>query len=341
MNNRDICDVLRREINIVDYARHIGLTPIETPSWRNATHRLKEHDSVRINADENTFYRFSNGVGGGIIDFCMEFGDGRHSSLTQSEAIRHLRKVLQGWTPEVRPMVAPMKRKEKVRDTEKFELPPRGKDNKRLFAYLVKTRCLDAELVGAAVKDKTLYQDDRGNVVFCGRDYDGVLKNGAKRTTNTEITYRGDVAGSNKEIGFSVGLVDGQTPRFLFVAESPIDALSLATLVKRCEKPPLEECAFLSVNGISQQPLSYHLDRHPQIECVYLCHDNDERGNMARQSARLLLQDRGFKGKVIDKPSKKKDFNEDLCAVTRMAQEKKQEREKQLINERGIQHEIQ
>ena len=346
MDNKQFCDVLRREINIVDYARSIGLTPVETPTWRNVTHRLQEHDSVRINALDNVYYRNSTGTSGGIIDFCMEFGDG-HGPMSQNEAIRHLRQVLASWNPASHREIKAEKvgsagiSKGGAKETPPFELPPRSEDgNRRLFAYLCKTRCLDAQLVGTLVKDGMLYQDDRANVVFCGQDYDGEFKNAAKRTTNTNLTYRGDAAGSNKEIGFSVNLVGGAQPRRLFVAESPIDILSLATLVKQCKKPPLEECGFLSLNGVAHAPLSYHLPHHTGLATIYLCQDNDAAGNEARVKMREQLQKLGFKGEVIDKPSRGKDFNEDLCELTRSARAHHNKQSNQQTIERGMQHEL-
>lgn len=328
-----ISDVIRQNINIVDYARSIGLTPIHKPSWAGDAYTLKEHGSVRIDATQNVFYRNSTGAHGGIIDFCMEF---EHRS--QKSAIQHLRGVLDDPTYHTAAQARVEPKTPKEAAPKSIELPDRSTQSyKRLYAYLVKTRCLNSDLVQQLVDRKLLYQDNRGNAVFCGADYDSEIKYASYRTTATDVQYRGEASGSSKQVGFSFNLV-GCNPSRLFVAESPIDCLSLASMMKQYSDVPLSECAFLSLGGIAPAALLYHLPKHSSVDRIYLCHDNDTAGNAARSKTRQLLEGQNFQGKIIDKSPKGKDFNDDLRALTQATQQT--QHQNQTIQERGLNYEI-
>ncbi|MCM1524104.1 MAG: DUF3991 domain-containing protein, partial [Ruminococcus sp.] len=74
-----------------------------------------------------------------------------------------------------------------------FIKPEQGEDNRKVFAYLTKTRCISPEAVNAFIRAKLLYQDKKGNAVFlhtvngksCGAEIHGT--GGKKyRIGNTE-----------------------------------------------------------------------------------------------------------------------------------------------------------
>ncbi|MEG1754436.1 MAG: DUF3991 and TOPRIM domain-containing protein, partial [Christensenella sp.] len=197
-----------------------------------------------------------------------------------------------------------------------FVLPaPSQNGQRRLFAYLIKTRGLDAALVTQMVHEKSLYQDERGNAVFVGKDYNGEAKYAFYRSTltDTDKVYRGEVGGSVKDVNFSINLV-GQVPRSLFLCEAAIDAVSVASMLEYYGKNSAKY-AFLSLGGTADRSIVYHLPHQPQLQVIYLCQDNDEAGNVSRQKIREKLQELGFQGKVIDKPPVHKDFNEDLRVI--------------------------
>ena len=62
--------------------------------------------------------------------------------------------------------------REKVK--KPFELPPANKDNRRVFAYLLKHRHLDREVLTTFVRLGLVYEDQKyHNAVFVGMDKDG------------------------------------------------------------------------------------------------------------------------------------------------------------------------
>ena len=170
--------------------------------------------------------------------------------------------------------------------------------------------------------------------MFVGFDYDGREKYAFKRSSNTNIPYRGEATGSNKSVGFSMGLVD-RTPRRLFVTEAAIDALSLKSLML-IHGIDDSDCAYLACGGTASNALLYHILHHPQIQKIYLCMDNDEARHTARKNFRSELKTVGFSGKVIDKIPIGKDFNEDLKTLRETAPAMKQN---QNTKERGLSYE--
>lgn len=299
----DVCAAIKREIDIVEYARMVGLNP--RPFGAQGKMNTVEHDSLVFSPNEGLFSWNSRSKGGSVIDFAMEY-----HGMSEREAIQHLRGYLNGDPQHER-----LQRNHNVeyRPAEKreFKAPEKSTQGyKRLFGYLVKTRLIDPAVVQKMVDEKVLYQDARNNACFCGYDYDGQMKYAALRTTSTEAQFRGEAAGSHKEVGFSYNLV-GKAPVAVFVCEAPIDCMSIMSMLAHHGKD-FTEYAYLALGGTHEGALLNHLEHHPQLKTVYLCQDNDEAGNKSRAVCRQKLQERGFSGRVVDKSPHANDFNDDL-----------------------------
>lgn len=298
----DLLQVIKREIRITEYAQAHGFTPVRVGSL----YTLKEHDSVRIDPEKNLFIRNSDRkTSGSIIDFAMWI-----NNQSRDEAIRGLRGMLtRGEEYVPRPEVAHMA----TAPPKELTLPPPTEGQyRRTYAYLNKTRCIDNSIISEMVKRKLLYEDDRHNCVFVGHDYDGKAAFATKRSTSTNSDYRGDAAGSRKEVGF---FVDNKAPA-LFVTESPIDAMSVMGMLKANDRDP-HEYSYLALCGVSDRALKYHMgkDENSGIRKVYMATDNDAPGNTARGDLRHSLENAGFKGKIIDKVPTQKDWNDDLVKL--------------------------
>lgn len=76
---------IKSEIRITDLAKQMGFTVVQSGRFFS----LKEHDSVRIYPETNTYYQFSSGTGGSPIDFLMNF-----ANLSKKEAIIALKSDL-------------------------------------------------------------------------------------------------------------------------------------------------------------------------------------------------------------------------------------------------------
>ncbi|SHJ36401.1 DUF3991 and toprim domain-containing protein [Lutispora thermophila] len=283
-----------RNADLLTYLQQSGYRLIK--SARNE-YRLEEHDSLVIS--NNKWYWFSRGIGGNTLDFLIKY-EGKRLTEAVGTLIgiygREDRIVnIKTYIPEKKKVVTELK------------LPEKNKDCRRVYAYLIKTRCLDKEIVNDMVKEKLIYESkDTHNVVFLGKDKDGNIKHASMRGTLSDKSFKGDCLGSDKKYCFNI---KGRSDT-LFVFESAIDLLSHATITKM-KKRDYREDHRLSSGGVSSVALFQYLEDNPGIKNVVLCLDNDEAGEKAKIRIAKELLEKGYEVSE-DFPPSGKDWNEYL-----------------------------
>lgn len=318
--NQAIIENIKQNIDIVELARSLGYTPVQEGSL----YTLKEHDSLKLYPNTNSFARFSeqqsngNYKGGSVIDLVMEL-----NGISLQESIELLKKQV------VSPTYAEIKRSTPIAEKHDvvtpFVLPQKVKGQyKRAYAYLTQTRGIDGNIVNEMMKRNHIYQDKYNNVVFCGKDKnDNIVYATRKSTyTKTEKPFPPlDVGGSNQKVGV---FVNNNAPT-LVVNEAFIDSLSYMTLLNLKGKDYNKQ-NYLALGGISSKPVIHHLKENKNIEKVVLALDNDETGIKTTQKIvekiNELLEELDRDIKVDVCVPYEKDFNEDLKNV-RLKQEKK------------------
>ena len=207
-----------------------------------------------------------------------------------------------------------------------FILPEASRYPSSVVAYL-QDRGIDPELIGVCIQAGTLYQSRKyQNCVFVGRDIKGCARSASLR--GTRDNFRMDVEGSDKRYSFSLLAADPACPR-LAVAESPIDALSLAVLVKRFGGD-WRDSHYLSLGGTAPNAMVQFLQDHRHVTQVSLCLDNDKAGRdgMARLE-QAIQEDSELSQRVTliyrNPPKQGKDYNEFLCTIIK--KERVQQRE--------------
>lgn len=258
---------INSEINIVDYLMSHGYN-VKKVGYE---YTIKEHDSIRINSEKNLWAWNSKGTSGhGVISFLEEY-----EGVTREEAIKILKDDLVGTINQ------------SVRHNEKenmkvakgeIELPEANEKNSRAIAYLSKTRKIDYDIVKEMINKGDIYEDTKHNVVFLGKDSEGVVKYATKRGSNTYKKFVGEVTNSDKRYGFNFKS-DKNTSK-LYVFESPIDLLSHMTLTKRYNIDYNMQNR-LSLGGVSDVALEQYLKDNPNINELFLCLDNDDAGREA------------------------------------------------------------
>ena len=196
--------------------------------------------------------------------------------------------------------------KERIEEAPKpFVLPPAYGGMRRVFAYLVKHRGIDREVVSHFARERLLYEDaEYHNAVFVGTDEDGVPRHAHKRSTNSfGKAFRLNVEGCDPRYSFHHVGTDGS----LYVFEAPIDMLSYITLYPE----DWQEHSYVACCGTSSQPVIKMLERVPQVDTVLLCLDNDEAGHIASQRMSVQLADQYNVERLTPE---NKDWNEDLTA---------------------------
>lgn len=282
-----------KKISITEYARQMGFTPVKIGSY----YTLKEHDSVRIDPRKNIFFRNSTGDRGTVIDFVMAF-----KGVSCGEAIKLLCDEIE--LPKVykEQNSVPQKKKELI-------LPAKARNMKNVFAYLVKTRCINQKIVQEMVDRDMLYQDERNNCVFVSRNENGKSVFASVRGTNTDKKWVGDVSGCDYSHSFFID----NCSRNLIVTESVIDAMSMMD-IKEQKGENHQEYNYLSVSGLgkSREALGYHLGK-TLYDIVFLAFDNDDKGREIAKEMKKYIESINQDISVsMLIPEAAKDWNEEL-----------------------------
>ena len=283
------------EVDLVEFLRCQGEKLIRSgPEYRLASDR-----SVTVRG--NGWYDHAVKEGGGPISFVQQFYD-----LSYPEAITRLLGGEQGTVYASAP-----KQEEKPR--KEFALPSAGREMRRMYAYLLKHRFLDRNVVNAFVRAGLLYEScerfkDREyhNAVFVGKDKNGVPRHAHKRSLNSlGKTFRINVEGSDPRCSFHY---TGTSNR-LYVFEAPIDLMSFLSRYPR----GWQEHSFVALCGTAEHAMLWMLERNPCLRAVCLCLDHDEAGIEASGRLAELLHEHGYDD-VGMLQSEHKDWNEDLKA---------------------------
>lgn len=295
------------QVDLLEYAKSLGME-FETRG-RNNTFYQKGH-SLNITRSKNMYYRFSTGKGGNVINFAME-----QNCWTFQQAVRSLcGEEIQRSVPKQ--TYNPAKQIPKG----KMVLPKANSDSRRAFAYLVKTRHIDNQIVSQLMHERKIYENDKHSCVFVGYDKSGQAGYASVRSTYTMgNSYRGDVKNSDKRHCFTL---NGKSDS-VYVFEAPIDAMSHATLTK-VSGWDWQEDWRIALGGVSDLGLQQFLSLHPEIKNIHFATDNDEQGKKVLENEyntdgtikkvgyMQKYKDKGYE--VFREEPAHKDFNEDLCA---------------------------
>lgn len=236
---------------------------------------LREHHSFKINGETSLWHWKSRDIGGKTaLDF-----------LVHVEGMKFVDAVLELCEENPRYIPVPPCRQEQKKE---FSLPPAAANNRRVFAYLLK-RGIDRRVIEACIRAGILYESsDYHNAVFVGRDETHSARYAFLRGTYTKSSksFKMEQEGSDKAFCFCIP-PRGQSKR-VALYEAAIDALAHLTLEGVSDK------YRLSLGGIyapkvgettrrfkAPAALTAFLARHPEIEEIEICTDNDHAGRWA------------------------------------------------------------
>ena len=253
-------------------------------------YRWMRYDSTVI--DRNRWYRHSREIGGGPIQFMqhfygMDFVDAVKYLLDGEEGVEF---VQASQTPETKLPFVP---------------PKLSKNMHRIFAYLIKTRKIDADIVQYFVNEKKILEtEEYHNIAFCGYDEKGEMKQMHLRSTLPGNRFFMDIDGSDKQYYFRhIG-----TNSDVYVFEAPIDMLSYITM----NKENWQESSYVCLGGVAIDALKNILSTNEQISKVYMCVDRDNAGDKTVKRIGDELNEMGYEWERI--LPENKDWNEDLTA---------------------------
>jgi hypothetical protein len=259
-----------------------------------------EHEWVghHITIRGNQFYDQYAQRGGTAVDFAQE-----QYGLSYPEAVQ----LLLGGGAAIAPVT-----EYRQREREPFELPPANENMRRVYAYLIKQRCIDRDVLYHFAHRGLIYEDTQyHNAVFVGTDKDGHPRHAHKKSTSlNDSSFRANQTGSEAAFSFH----HTGTSDTVYTFEAPIDMLSFISLYPK----GWQQDSYATLCSVADHTLFRLLADNPNIRKVVLCLDNDNAGREAMARITAKLAERGYDD-VSVLLSQNKDWGEDVKAQNGMA----------------------
>jgi len=322
-----------RSVSLLDYMQRNEPGALKKGVAGRFTH--KDHDSFVIDNGKGQWFWNSKGAGGySAVDYLMKIEgmDFRSAvfTLTGDEDIQ-----------SSRPSPSPAKPSNNVRATlekqetnKPFQLPKAGMSNTRIINYLQR-RGIDKNTIYKCINHGLLYESDKGNCVFVGRDKADSNKPKYAAERGTYGDMKKDVAGSDKQYGFNIPPDNPST--YLAVFESPIDALSHKDLISIAGTD--WDGHRLSLGGVASKALDKFLEQNPEITHIWLCLDKDKAGHEAtKRIIDEVLQDSRYADKkiTVSIPPIGKDWGNSLESVRQMQRDIAKDKQKQATQGKSL-----
>ena len=261
-----------RRMTAIEFLRRYRANDLVKSSARGEF-ELKSHDSFKINGESSLWHWKSRGIGGKLaLDYLVHV-----EGCSFVEAVRLL--------CEEQPLFTPQNHLEVERQRPPFELPPESPTATRVEAYL-RCRGISPQVIQKCIDDGILYESlPYHNCVFVGRDANGAPKYAALRGTYTYgKQFKAESTGSDKRFGFCIE--SAQESGTVAVFEAAIDAMAEMTLAgDAVDKYRLSLGGiYAPEEGCDIHPpasLEEFLRRHPQVDRIEFCLDNDPPGRAA------------------------------------------------------------
>ncbi len=184
-----------------------------------------------------------------------------------------------------------------------FKLPEKNDNMRRVYAYLLRQRGIDKDVLDAFTYRKLIYESAKyHNVVFVGRDKEGQPRHAHKRGSGSQSTYKGNAPGSLPEYSFHwVGASDT-----MYLFEAPVDMLSFISM----NKPGWRNHSYAASCSVSDKVLWQMLADFSYIKRVCICFDSDTAGQEAARRIAEKLKNLNIPYEILVPVGK--DWNEDL-----------------------------
>ena len=242
------------EVDIVTYLQTRGET-----IHREGSEYSWQAPTGKVSIKGNKWYSQYEQVGGSTVSFvCKYFG------MSYPEAMKSILEI----APVQMPGSPRLLRK--VAEKKEFALPEKHTDMRKAYAYLVKDRLINREIVHNFASRGLIYEDSKHNVVFVGCDEEGTPRHAQKRATNPVSSFKQNVAESVAEYSFHhVG-----TSERLYVFEAPIDMLAYITM----NRNGWADHSYVALASTADRAAIQMLRSYKYISTVYLCLDHDIAG---------------------------------------------------------------
>lgn len=282
-------DLIRqaRSVSVEEYLKSKG----ETLTREGKQYRVKKHSGLVVSG--NKWYNHTLLKGGNTLDYLVEM-EGMDFKKAVEELTRGGMCII---------------RCDKTPSNKTISIPVRNENDKRVMAYLVKTRGIKSDIIIPLLRQGRIYEAaGTHNLIMTGVDEDGNVRYVMQRSTLHTSSLKFESEGSNKKYSFSM---KGQSD-ILCAFESPLDLLSYMVIQTEAMKTKPH---MLSLGGVTDIAIDAYLARTPGIRKIVFGLDNDKAGHDAYESFFEKYSMKGFK--VYKHFPTRKDWNlEVLCRIS-------------------------
>jgi hypothetical protein len=186
-----------------------------------------------------------------------------------------------------------------VAEKKEFILPEHADNNKRVYAYLCKSRGISSDVVHTLIQAGLLYQDKKGNAVFLNMDKDKAI--GAHVCgTMTDVRFKQNLGtGSLQFVG------ESSVNHHAYVFESPIDMMSFMSL----HPDRIGASNFISMSGFKPNQIVEIAQQNPNLKFCF-CVDNDEAGkNFVENMSKHIDSEKVYTSRELE-TANVKDYND-------------------------------
>lgn len=321
---------IKEQVQITDIAEEFGLTVTKRDSPLAS---LKEHDSVIIYTETNSFFRFATGVGGDVLAFMKHIPE---INMEFKEAYKYcLGKIDFQKAPTIMP-----RQKDTVQkvvntrssvETENAILEQCHFEPKtsNVIAYLIQERKIDPDIVYDHLNKKLLRQEknDRGyrSCVFLGRDENGHVVAACKRACSANSKFKQECVGNNYDYGWlydpEVDTVKGKgrynPKKPLICFESEIEKMSFMTLLKM-KGEDINQYTYLSTGSATKYMSIIKTVERLRYKNVIIAYNDDfgkelNAGQLNAERAKEILRlEHDIEAKILKPEEGINDWNDEL-----------------------------
>ena len=253
-------------------------------------YRVKGHPGLVVS--DNKWYSHTQLKGGNTLDYLVKIEGVDFKRAVEILSLSNADIVLPARTTSIKSVC----------------IPPRYENDKRVIAYLVKSRGISPEVIIPLLKQGRIYESScTHNCVFTGIDNNNTIKYIMQRATSPGSSLKFESLGSDKAYSFSL---EGKNDT-VYVFESPIDLLSYRDIH---DHALIEKSHMLSLGGLTDIALLSYAGRTADICTIIFCLDSD---TAAKDAYSMLSRKYALKGFKIDCHFPvQKDWNMQLLYMT-------------------------
>jgi len=252
-------------------------------------YRVKGHPGLVVS--DNKWYSHTQLKGGNTLDYLVEIEGINFKRAVEILSLSNTDIVLPARTTSIK----------------NVSVPPRNENDKRVIAYLVKSRGINPEVIIPLLKQGRIYESSgTHNCVFTGIDNNNNIKYIMQRASSPGSSLKFESQGSDKAYSFSL---EGKNDT-VYVFESPIDLLSYRNIHSHAL---MQRSHMLSLGGLTDVALKSYAGRISDIHNIIFCLDSD---TAAKDAYSMLSRKYALKGFKIDCHfPNQKDWNMQLLSL--------------------------